>query len=281
MSGGVADIEEAATFKPGVDVIVVNYQTPTDLREFLGSYRDTVPSDGFAHLYVANVCPHDDDRRVPERFLIQRVIYELMMFNFADNIGYNRAVNRVGSRGVHEFIAVFNADVVLRPGALDQLVAALRDHPDWGVVGPRQVDDQGLLTAPGIFGTPQAPQWRCWKESGADGRYSDVRDDCVTVLGSAFVMRRSVWEQLTRCELYRDIAPTALGPMLPCAHYYGETAAMYHAVAHAWKLGYLGTTTIVHKWHRASIVGGHGEQHWDVDQAFFRRFCAHHGIACD
>lgn len=263
----------ATVYRPGVDVIVVSYQTPTDLRGFVDSYEASHPDD--AYLWIVNVCPRDDDRRV----VAQYGHYDHV--SFVENVGYNRAVNSVGAQGSREFVAVFNADVELAPFALTELCAALRDHPEWGVVGPRQVDGSGLLTAPGIFGTPDNPQWRCWREPGADGRFSDVRDDCVTVLGSAFVMRRAVWDQLTSCYMFRDVAPTALGPMLPCSHYYGETAAMYHAAVHGWKLAYLGTTTVVHKWHQSSVIGGHGERTRDVDQTYFRRFCDHHGIPRD
>lgn len=282
MSGSTTNpIIEATGYAPGVDVIVCNYRTPHDLGVFLGSYRDTVRRDDFAHLWVANVCPQEEDRRVLQRFAAGWD--EVEGVSFDENVGYNRAVNRAGSRGDREFIAVFNADVELRPGALDDLVQSLRDHPEWGVVGPRQVDRQGLLTAPGIFGTNDNPQWRCWREPGGDGRYSDVRDDCVTVLGSAFVIRRTVWDELTRCYLYREIAPTALGPMLVTFGYWGETYLCTHASFHGWKLAFLGTTTVVHQWHGASggVVGGNLERNRDVDQAYFRRACAHHGIAHD
>lgn len=279
MSVEVATRPAATEYALGVDVIVVNFQTAPDLRGFLDSYRESHPDD--AELWVVNVSPRDDDRRVTDRFFEPPEHPRANYLEFAENVGYNRAVNRAGGRGCREYIAVFNADVELAPFAITELCAALRHHPEWGVVGPRQVDENGLLTAPGIFGTNEQPAWRCWRENGADGRYSDVRGDCVTVIGSAFVMRRAVWEQLTRCYLYRDVAPFALGPLLPTFGYYGETAAMYHAAAHGWNLGFLGTTTIVHKWHRASHVGGNHERNRDVDQQYFRRFCAHHAIPCD
>jgi len=37
-------------------------------------------------------------------------------------------------------------------------------HAEWGVLGPRQTNDQGLIVAGGIFGTETSIGLRGWNE---------------------------------------------------------------------------------------------------------------------
>jgi hypothetical protein len=131
----------------------------------------------------------------------------------------------------------------------------------------------------GIFGTNAAPVHRGWNEIHR-GQYLDV-SDAVTVSGSAYFVKRTVWEELANCSLYREVAPDAAGAFLPTPHYYEETWASYHCREHGYRVIYYGPITMVHKWHQASPVGGWAEQQMPASRELFRRACVHHGIACD
>lgn len=258
----------------GLDVTVVNYRTAGDLRAFLRSFeqfRPTVPHS----LTIVNVSPTAEDTAVVAPWLDRP---DVRYIEFTTNIGYARAVNRAATVGKREVLAVFNADVVLRPEALDACHEALIAHPEWGVLGPRQIDERGRFTHAGIFGTPEAPEHRGWLERDR-GQYQDVRE-AVTVSGSAYFVRRTTWDELTSCRVYRDFCQ-AEGAFLPTQHYYEETACSYHARSHAWKVVYFGAATVIHHWHRASPVGGPADQLMRESQGLFRRFCASHAIACD
>lgn len=260
----------------GIDVVVVSYRTPQDLSQFLHSFDQFRPS--VAHtLTVVNVSPRRLDVDVVRRFQAHRHDGEVHYLAFADNVGYARACNAAGSRGGRQVLALFNADVVLTEGALDVCYGALMAQPEWAILGPRQVDERSRLTHAGIFGTLNKPEHRGWHHRD-NGAYADVRDDAVTVSGSAFFVKRSVWDELTSCEVYRDIAPDAAGAFLPTQHYFDETWCAYHAQAHGYRCVYFGPVSIVHKWHRASPMGGWAEQQWDASQAYFRRACDHHSI---
>jgi hypothetical protein len=101
------------------------------------------------------------------------------------------------------------------------------------------------------------------------------------VSGSAYFIKRKVWDFLTECPTYREVAPKARGAFLPTSHYFEETFCSYHAQAHGWKVMYYGPVVIRHEWHQASPVGGWAERQFPVSQKYFREACGRHGIPCD
>jgi GT2 family glycosyltransferase len=259
-----------------LDVLVVNYRTPGDLREFLASF-EAHPFSGDASLQILNVDPDEEDEEIALAW--RRTHKTASWVSFYENVGYARAVN-YGSRIAHgDTLAIFNADCVLTEGVLDACVEHLWSDPSIGVVGPRQHDALGRITHAGIFGTMAQPRHRGWREHD-QGQFSDIRD-AVTVSGSAYFVKRSVWDELCACPLYREVAPDAQGAFLPTRHYYEETWCSYHSQSHGFKVVYYGEKGMIHKWHRASPVGGPMEQEMATSQAMFRKACAAHDIECD
>lgn len=254
---------------PGVDLLVVDYRSPADLRRMLASIA--TPDDLEVAVWIGIVDPDGPSADIAREFLAETGLAGKVI-TWVTNLGYNRAINLLGTLGEHPVIGCLNADVILTPTALPELVDAVLDHPDWGVVGPRQVDRNGRVTSGGIFaagGDQTKPRHRGWK---ALHGYEDVRDDAVYVAGSALFLRRTVWDLLTACNLYRSICPQT-GPWLDTQHYYGDSYISLHAQAHDLKAVYLGTTTITH------TVGGTRVKERDrPDLAHFRKACDVHGI---
>lgn len=202
-------------YEHGIDLVVVSYRTPGDLAAFLGSleaHRPTVPWS----VTVVNVDPLADDKAVAVEWVERHP--QAAGIAFDHNVGYARACNRGAQLGRREVVAFFNADVRLTPNALDECYWALKSDPAWGILGPRQVDDDGRLTAAGIVGTNEAPRHRGWHERDV-GQFRDVRDDVVTVAGSAYFVRRDVWDRLRHDPLYQEVSGGAEGAMLPTPHY--------------------------------------------------------------
>jgi len=251
-----------------LDVIVVNYKTYDDLQSFIDSYYNLTDST-VTNLVVVDV--EGDPRQVVAASNVVR---------FDENIGYARACNFGANVTSAPYLAFFNADTVLKNGVLDLCVQALRDHSDWGVVGPLQVDEQGRVTHAGIFGTHAEPRHRAWK-SKVNPALRDVRE-AITVSGSAYFTKRETWNELKSCDIYCRIAPDAEGAFLPTPHFYEETWYSYHAHSHGWKVMYLGTAEMIHKWHKASPVGGKAEKEYmPISREMFRRACDEHGIDRD
>jgi GT2 family glycosyltransferase len=256
-----------------IDLVVVNYHTPQDLDAFMASLNRFPPS-GDATLTIVDV-----ESTCLEPAEIEWAKGSARRIAVADNVGYARACNLAARGGTGTVVALFNADVEVTPHALDMCAAALMSSDDWGVLGPCQIDLRNRIRHAGIFGTNAAPVHRGWNEIHR-GQYLDV-SDAVTVSGSAYFVKRTVWEELANCSLYREVAPDAAGAFLPTPHYYEETWASYHCREHGYRVIYYGPITMVHKWHQASPVGGWAEQQMPASRELFRRACVHHGIACD
>ena len=62
-----------------------------------------------------------------------------------ENLGYGRAINLVAARTDSRWIAISNADVALRPGALERLLAAGERDPGAGIVAPRLMLPDGSV----------------------------------------------------------------------------------------------------------------------------------------
>lgn len=198
----------------GCDVVVVNYRTPTDLEGFLASYAAHGCFWG-GSLTVVNVSPMPADLAVVKRW---EECIDLTHITFKENVGYARACNRGALVGQGDVVALFNADVVLRADALTHCYEAIRDNPTWGVLGPRQVDDRNRLVGCGIYGLPDQPRQGAWMQTDV-GQCSSVRLDALTVSGSAYFVRRDVWEMLTACPIYQEVCGGADGGFLPTPHY--------------------------------------------------------------
>lgn len=255
-----------------MDIVVVNYKTPDDLRKFWDSlqrYPPTVRST----LTVVDVESDVVHTGRPWHWGDSTII------SVPDNIGYARACNLAANGGDHDVIAFFNADIEITPGSLTACYRALIDNADWAVLGPCQVDLRNRIRHAGIFGTLETPMHRGWNDVNR-GQYGDIRD-AVSVSGSAYFIKRTVWDELTSCPLYRQIAPDSMGAFLPTPHYYEETWASYHAKAHGHRVIYYGQATLVHKWHRASPIGGWAERQMPISRRIFREACDAHGIAHD
>lgn len=273
----------------GLDVVVCNYRTPDDLGGFLDSY-DRFPPKTAHDVFVVNIHPNEADRKVAHEWLACHP--NALEIDIPENVGYGKACNKAAKAGSREIVAFFNADIELTENALDECYEALKTHPMWGVLGPRQVDQDGLIRAAGVLGTPTAPNLRGWREDGSDGRYSDVRSDCVSVAGSAFFFKRVLWEELTECELYQQVDPGSEGAMLQTPLFFEETWAAYHARAHTYRCAYLGTTTIIHKFRRGQEserkeprydhTGAWSTAVFRQSQEMFRKACEiHNNLPCD
>lgn len=63
----------------------------------------------------------------------------------AENRGYSGGNNQGARRSRGRWLCLLNSDTEVRPGALDQLVDWLSEHPDYGMVAPRLVNPDGSV----------------------------------------------------------------------------------------------------------------------------------------
>lgn len=217
----------------------------------------------------------------------------------AVNVGYALACNRLVAQGEGDIIGILNSDVWMEYGDLVKIQQFFDDNPDVHIMGPKQRDEKGYITHAGIFGTNKAPKHRGWKMHDPDDRlYKDVVE-AVTVSGSAYFIRREVWDALTNYEPYQGIyegthlKTTELlslppihwwpgkGAFLPTPFYYEETFCSYYARHMGYKLVYNGEISIGHTWHGSVVSGSRMDQMFKPSSKMFAKACDALGIEHD
>lgn len=267
---------------PNVDICIVSYKTPDLLARMLESLMQWAPDESKIFLRVNDMDNADTEAIAP-------YLKQIDHLEFGENVGYAVSVNRLVAAGEGDVVAIFNADIDFDSNVIQRCVDALIEHDDWGVVGPRSVDSAGKLTHAGIFGTNVSPKHRAWK--ARDGKAVQDVVEAVTVSGSAYFVKRKIWETLSICPDYLeacyDIYDSEermhpLGAFLPTDHYYEETYCSYHARQHGWKVMYLGTEKVIHEWHKSSKVGDpNTDGKMKKSRLEFRTACDVHGIERD
>lgn len=248
-----------------VDVVVVNYKTPDLLENFKKSYFNNA-WDGCT-LTVVDVEVGEDSWSRGQRLLRTK-----------DNIGYARACNLGASFGRNDVILLANADTELSDG-FRECYEALVQNDDWGVLGPRQVNEHNQLTAGGIYGTNRAKRQYHWNEPD-QGQASQI-EEAVTVSGSLYFIKRKVWDLLTECVFYQSLfedneKPT--GAFLPTQHYFEETWCSEHAREHGFKVIFYGPVKMLHLWHRAHPHNSWQDKEFGRSLTLYREAALAHGM---
>lgn len=267
-------------------IVVVSYHSTPDLTAFCEALIQTAPKIPVV-VNIVSVETSEEETIVAEGLVLRLHQAGLTAFStdHRDNCGYAVACNQ----GIADLTAfetsldtyvLMNADTRITPGSLEHCVGTLWSKDDWGILGPRQLDDSGRITHAGIFGTNEIPRHRGWHEQTR--AYQDIRDDCVTVSGSIYFVKRPVWEALRDCPSYRRIDPRSTGAFLVTFLYFEETFASYHATAHGYKIVYDGEITMIHKWHGAmGPAGTDGTRTFIESKKRFVEACEAHAIPHD
>ena len=270
-----------------IDLCIVNYNSRKQIERLLDVLHSSLDSPNGAleknwNLYITDNDSQDDFiqwiRENEERYLIDRVYLRR-------NIGYSAACNMMAHKSNSDIIALLNADVWFSNEDLVKIQRIFDENKDIHILGPKQRDENGLITHAGIVGTNLKPGHRGWRaEDKADSLFRD-RIDCVTVSGSAYFIRREVWNALTNNSKYRELYPNAIGAFLPTPHYYEETWCSYFARHLGYNVVYDGSVSIGHSWHASSPKPGEGYSHADaqfpISREIFRKACDYIGIERD
>lgn len=265
-------------YDSGISVAVVNYRTPHDLQTFMDSYAfqdSEVDSD----LIVIDVDPTEESYE-QSRDVLTRYDFEFQYWPVMHNCGYSGACNFASSVSDKETMAFLNADTKLFNDTLDACHHGLKTNPDWAALGPLQTDSSGRVTHAGIFGTNEKPKHRGWRSKHPD-QYRDIRDDAVSVSGSAYFINKGIWDKLLVNKEWQHLYPGIEGCFLPTPHYYEETWYSYYARHNGYKVAYYGEAMMTHEWHKASAVGSVEREVMQTSRKMFRDACDSMGITHD
>jgi N-acetylglucosaminyl-diphospho-decaprenol L-rhamnosyltransferase len=166
------------------------------------------------------------------------------------NLGFGAGVNRglaalAGAPESPDWVLVSNPDLVVHPGALAALRAALESHPAWAVAGPRIFTDTGdvypsVRSFPSLADAaghallaqfnPDNPFTRRYNPGTPEG---DAVTEAGWVSGSCFLARRSALEEL--------------GGFDEAYFMYAEDMDLcWRAHEAGWGVGFAGTAEVTH-----------------------------------
>jgi glycosyltransferase involved in cell wall biosynthesis len=266
-----------------IDLCVINYNTRALLERLLDTLHsdiDTVPKSW--ELHIADNGSSDDT----VDWLVQNgANYKITNAVSNENIGYSAACNQLALNSSSDIIALLNADVWFTSNDIFHINKIFEDNPDIHILGPKQRDENGFITHAGIVGSNVKPAHRGWRQHDPDDLLYRDRIDCVTISGSAYFIRREVWNSMTNNPQYRELYPDAIGAFLPTPHYYEETWCSYFARHLGYRLVYDGSVSIGHSWHASSPKPGQGYSEADskfpISREIFRKACDYIGIERD
>ena len=262
-----------------IDLCVVSYNT----RPLLGRLLDCLHQDLHLtnkawNLYIADNASSDD---TDNWLRYNQNRYHIDSYTANDNVGYSAACNQLAKMGTSSIICLLNADVWMDSLSVLKVNNIFNENNDIHILGPKQRDENGFITHAGIIGTNVQPRHRGWREHDPNDILYRDRINCVTVSGSAYFIRRSVWDNLTNDEQYQKLYPGATGAFLPTPHYYEETWCSYFARHRGYNVVYDGSISIGHSWHKSSSVGGEADSKFAVSREIFRKACDYMGIERD
>ncbi len=266
-----------------IDLCIVNYNTQPMLKRML----DTLHSDlnYVDKMWNLHVCDNGSKDYSWDWLDSNKEKYYIDAGWKNENIGYSAACNLMASQTKADIICLLNADVWLTSEDVVKVQKLFDNNLDTHIIGPKQRNEHGQITHAGIIGTNKAPKHRGWSVLDKDDVMFRDRVECVTISGSAYFIRRSVWNALTNDEQYKKMYPEAIGAFLPTPHYYEETWCSYFARHRGYKVVYDGSVSIGHSWHASSPKPGEGYSHADsqfkLSQSIFRKACDQLGIERD
>lgn len=136
--------------RASVVVAIVSWNTRDLLARCLESFAPEVHRGRVELWVVDNASSDGSPELVRERFGWVRLVAS------QENLGFGRAVNLVAERTSSEWIVPANADIALRPGALDALLVAGERDPGAGAIAPRLVLSDGTVQH-SVFAFPTVP----------------------------------------------------------------------------------------------------------------------------
>lgn len=260
-----------------IDLCVVNYNSIKYLWRLWNTLVPNMSDRVSFHMYVADNGSTDGSVDLLKQAEKPPFVDEIL---FNENIGYAAACNQLAALGDSEYIGLLNADVWMTQQDLDGITRTF-EETGADIIGPKQRDENGTIRHAGIFGSNTAPKHRGWRMPDPEDKLFRDRVEAVTVSGSAYFVRRSVWEALTNDPEYKAMYPDAIGAFLPTPHYYEETWCSYFARHRGYTVLYDGTVSMGHTWHASSPVRGGRDNLWHISQKMFRDACDAIGIERD
>lgn len=122
-----------------LSIVVVNWNTRELLRRCLQSV-EREGKDVSREVFVV-----DNGSTDASPAMVQREFPQARLIENKENLGFAKACNQAMRQAAGAAVMLLNTDAQLLPGALEKLLAVLKERPDAGAAGPALVDEAGAL----------------------------------------------------------------------------------------------------------------------------------------
>ncbi|MDQ3472711.1 MAG: glycosyltransferase family 2 protein [Acidobacteriota bacterium] len=134
---------------PDLSIIVVNWNGGDFLQRCLDSVAKFPPTAPYDVIVVDN-----DSIDGSREFLQSRK--EVRLIANSENVGFGRANNQAFAAGDSPLLFLLNSDAEVHQGAIERLIATIREDEKLGAVGPRLLNPDGSLQ-PSVWRNPTTP----------------------------------------------------------------------------------------------------------------------------
>lgn len=122
-----------------LSIIIVNYNSCELLKGCLQSIQETCRDVDPEILVVDNDSKDSSVEMVRETFPSAEIIASPV------NLGYARAINQASEITTGQYILILNADIIIKPKAIQSLLSFMEKHPGCGIAGPKLLYPDGRL----------------------------------------------------------------------------------------------------------------------------------------
>ncbi len=139
-----------------LSILIVNYNGANLLSPCVDSIFNTVKNTRFEVIIVDNAST-DDSREI-----LQTISHPLIVILSDINVGFAAGNNIAAKHARGAFYFALNNDTIVLPGAIDQLVATMKQAPEIGILGPqllnidRTIQGQGSILGHFQYRTPSS-----------------------------------------------------------------------------------------------------------------------------
>ena len=187
-----------------VSIFIVHYNTPGLLKQTLKGIRKAAPQVSYEVIVV------DNNPKVRVAEMVAREFPEAKLLVSDRNLGFGGGMNMAMQTAKGRYWFVFNPDMALFSGAIEELVRFMDGHTDVGMAGPKLLHpDRSLQFSCFRFETPSVILYRRipllrWLPSArravqsylmSDWDHAETRN-VDYLLGAAMLVRREAAEQV-------------------------------------------------------------------------------------
>lgn len=130
---------EPSVDRPSVSVIISTYNAREVVGDCLASIYRNPPSEPYEIILVDDASTDGTSDMVRARFPEVRLLQNEV------NLHYTRSNNRALDMARGAYLYLLNNDTIVLPGAIDQMLAFLRSHPQAGAVGSKLLNEDGSI----------------------------------------------------------------------------------------------------------------------------------------